>query len=228
LQTEIKETNAAIAACHGIANAYLVFKKQIVIGVCENYRAAQSERIRFEALLHAGALPPNAPFSFPINLQSFEAPFAPIAALQKLLEERIIPEGPPLPFLALLTQAISTLNSVLKARNELIEIMRHIPPTKQAERYAVYFGVGMGGSVTDGSYPAHMDALAKLTDDCIGISIVLSEILHAHASQRARQLGQNSPPIAKAEWENPAVREFLPDLTRYIAWIDTAFGKIRR
>lgn len=83
------------------------------------------------------------------------------------------------------------------------------------------------GEITDGSYPTHMKTLGDLTDDCIGISIILERLLGAHGNKVVKSYGANAPKIAKAEWSLAEAEGLIPGLSRYEGWIDRSFGKNR-
>lgn len=217
---EIREIGAAIAICNAVTNAYMMFKKQIVRDVCTKYRNALMQRKEIENALRAGRIVPAPLRVAALDLRMFVAPFAPIEALQRALQERIRPEGPALALLPQLTQAISSLDSALAARNELIDIMQKAP-TDYLRLEAIYFGSPIG-NVVDGSYPSHIDAVAELTDDCIGIGIVLEKVLQGYASKLRGQYGADAPKILKTEWLDPSL---IPNLRRYEGWLEESFGQ---
>ena len=217
---DVKNYNAAIGMCYDVVNAYFVFKKNSVKPVCDAYFR---DRARVASVSRSGGGPGQAPLRIRVENRPIDRPFSPIAALERCLQDRVIPEGAALPFLTLLMQGISTLNSVLSSREEFLKNMRSIPSDDHAALCEAYFAIGQSDEMKEGTFPEHMKLLAEATDDCIGIAMVLSRILRHYGKEIAKKLGPDAPKIAKVEWEigDPD----LPDLTRYLGWTEKTFGK---
>jgi hypothetical protein len=220
LLAEITATNFATATCHGVVNAYLSFKKQIIADVCAGY---WRDRERFLHAAKTGEVLIGPGSGFKLDFRVFEAPFSPIESLQQELQERVRPDGAPLAFFTLLREGMHTLDKALAARTELVARFREIPLERITEQYKTYFSIAPDNSIIDGTYPFQMKIIEELTDDCIGIGIVLCDLLEKHGHKLGKKYGIDAPKIVHVIAWSEDDPDLVPDLTRYQDWLKKAF-----
>ena len=223
LLTEIKVLNASIGMCCDVVNAYLVFKKQITRPLCDRYFL---DRAQVETVFKSGRAPAVPPLRIQIENRPIDRPFSPIAALERTLQERIVPEGSVLAFLTQLIQAITSLNGALESRENFLKKMMQISPDRQVDLYEAYFALGQSGEIGEGTFPEHIKFIADLTDDCIGIGIILCRVLRYNGKKSAKQFGPSAPKIANVDWGIAEADNLVPDLTKYKEWLQRSFGGV--
>jgi hypothetical protein len=208
LVKEIRNTNAAASMLHGIANAHLGLKKQLVKPMYDAYSEEQSRHSQFLRAKNAGTVPPQQKFDVNLDLQTIKPLYSPTEAIQKLIFNEISLTGAA-PFVAqVLFAAIQSLAELLSDRNRLVEDWKANPPP---DLVTSYLGLSREGMV-DHRYKTSIEGMYAQTDNIIAFSIMVGDALFEHAKAKRdtlrKQFHIEGPSLAK--WGFSRFNDFLP------------------
>lgn len=219
LLTEIRGTNMALGFAHNITNTYFVFKKQHALELGARYEKQCAELRDFEARRGARTISATEAFSYEADLRTLAAPFSPIQSLERMLSERIMPEGKAIRLLTPLAQCIEGLKNVIDERNAWIAEFKQLPRNSDLQKADMYFGRKSASGHTDERYTNYMQGMSALTDDCIAFSMLLGQALSKYGEARRSEAGRDAPHLATIDWKKAEAAGLIPDMKHYDQWL---------
>jgi predicted metal-dependent hydrolase len=213
---EIRGVNAALGFAFNICNSYIGAKKQHIREIVAKYQKQCADREAHHVGLKEGTIPAGTPFLYNIELQTILPPFSPIEGLQKVLMDRITPDGRALILLTPLIQSIESFSDIVAQRNAWIAEVKNMPENTDPQKTGLYFGTPYAVGRIDDRYPSLMKALELHTDDCIAFSVLLVGSLRKYGEKLVSQYGRGAPKIGTPNFETAG--DLIPDMKQYSAW----------
>ena len=223
LQKEIRNTNAAIMVAFSICNSYLISKDHNVNPLKESFDRHKLEFEEFDKRSRKALNGERAVFEFEADFRTITPLSIRTDLLQTFAFEKISLNGRPLVLVDTLTQTISSLNSSIVKRNQLIETYRAQEPIRGKVLTQIYFGRPDDHGNIDNTYPDSMEAIYRLTDDCIFFSKLLCDDLVAHGKKLAERYEKtiskkDVPTINQPHFEKAERIGLMPDPASYADW----------
>ncbi|HEY4276331.1 MAG TPA: hypothetical protein VGM68_12655 [Rhizomicrobium sp.] len=219
LLDEIRGTNMAIGLTYNIANTYFATKKQHIRQIVAHYDGQCAARTAHYAGMAVGTIPAGTPFTYGLELKTIFPPFTPIEELQKLMRDKIAPDGKALILMTPLIQSLRGFADTVTQRNEWIEELKHLPPNTDDYKGRLYFGLELTPGRTDERYPNFMKAIGLQTDDCIAFSLLIAESLQKYGARLAAKYGEGAPKISAPNFSK--AKDLMPDMAFYADWTES-------
>lgn len=226
LLDQVRMANTAIMASFAYCNHLLAFKRQHVRPLYESFSAQKRDLAEFHRMRDAGNIPKEQPFQFNADLRTVQMPLLPVAAIERLLFERLSVSGRPLALAIQLAGVSASLGDMTERRLLLIEGFKQLP---QQGVVAMYFGLPFGGRVST-EFADVLEAMHRLTDDGIFFSKLLCEDLvqlgNKSLDEYKKLSKQSSEKVAELDFTIARDGGLLPDEAEYQDWL-RGFKKAR-
>lgn len=224
---EIRHTNAAITAAFSICNSFLSLKKQHIKNLAQTYYDQKSTVEKINEQKKTGQ-PASSTFEFVADFQTIPPMNVPIDRLQSLVYDDISVIGRSLHLTSTLNETIQSLNRSIQERNNFIENYKLSGGLPDDALARIYFGLPDNEGNIDNNYPMYIDAINKLTDDCIQFGLFIVEDLATHGEHLKgnyiKKFRGEKPKIGKPDFSIAEEQCLLPDKSLYMDW-DNMFSK---
>ncbi len=212
LLKEIRNTNAAIMALHGICERCFDLKTQHVVSLKKLFDEQKADAIR---LLHSGSL-----FKLEADLRALYPLTLPVEIVEKHLFEQISANAKTLAATSTLIGAVHSLNESINKRSVLIQEYKEKGLPSRSDFIYLYFGIEDEHGNRDTSFSDTIDAIYNQTDDCIFFSSLMCAELSKHGIRKKKELGDSSVNINTINFNDAEELGLMPDSKNYADWLN--------
>lgn len=219
---EIKHINHAIMVAYSIANTMLVFKKQIILKLVNDYVGGRNKFFQDVAKSKSSNVnEDNRVVSVSSNLIYIDAPLLPLDSLDSLIFEKISSGSRCLAATIQLREYYNYLTSAIHIRRNVIE-------NKSGKLTShIYYGYPHQNTV-DNRYHDSIFAIKSYVDHLIFFSTVICEDLVVNGNSVAKKFkeehGDGAPLIDRVNFEMAYSEGLVPFSSEYKSWL-SSFGK---
>lgn len=231
LLKEIRNTNATLTLAFMICNGALIFKKQLVKPIYDEFHK-ELERYHLEiGQVKSGALPDNHELHFLADFRNLPPQELPVLDLQKQCYEKLSLNGRGLVLPLTIVQTLGNMNRTVSQRNSLIENFRQAKfPAK--ELAALYFGLPLeraDGSHISEEYKDTVVSIFNQNDDTIFFTWLLCKDLHEHGLNLVKSYKKitrgEAPKINEPSFGAAEADGSIPNEKNYQDWVNWG-GKV--
>lgn len=220
--TELNSISAATVLCFSISNAFIAFKRQIVLPLRASWQSVHDAHVNFiyESKLRQAKGP--RVFHFKADLESVPFVRTSVDVLERHVFEKTALRGRGLAAADALFRVIDDLTNTVRDRNDLVTEFREASHSPE-RLLEFYLGTADVDGHVDDRFRANIEALYLHSDDCIFFSRILADDLIEYGNRLRKRLPWRSrfrfPKFLPADWSEPERRGLLPSQDNYQAWL---------
>jgi hypothetical protein len=219
LEEQIRGTNAAIMSTLLICNAFLSLKKQQVAPMYQTFHYKKDE---YQKALENRV--PGSVIHVEADFKTVSLPAVPIDILKKQAYEKLSLRGRPLGLVAAISNAISSFEDAIRARNSVIEQYKRFPPNlAEKTKLDFYFGFPLPDGNVSTEYLDSLEGIYQHTDDAIFYSSLLGSDLEKYGNKlRDRYLkthGSEIEIVSSLDFKKAESLALMPDAKNYEDWL---------
>lgn len=214
---DLRKINSGVALAGAIANDSINFKKQLTLGLIENYL---KDRINYQntiAEIEAGNPIPRIEIQLCLISLTFFKHEA--DELRSLIINVISPEANIIMATMLMWQSLHSLERAINHREaEILSIKKLLNKPKDENIFNIYFGIEGRSGNTERGYSDSMEIISDMLDRSIFFSKYIAEKLSERGCTLSSQLGKKDYPATTWDFSDAVNQKLIPDKSNFPDW----------